>query len=217
MVDDASLRHRLRSLPVFPTELPRFDTDATPPEPLPLLLAWLEEAIAASVLQPHAMSLATASADGLLSNRTLLLKDVDATSVWFASLSSGPKGSDLAANPRAAVVIYWREQGRQVRIVGIVAAGPREVSDADFLQRQPQARARAIAGRQSEAVEDFDAHLATGLAAVAASPDFVPSDWVAYRLAPDSVEFWQAERERDQVRLRYQREGTGWRKDILWP
>lgn len=217
MADEASLRDRLRALPVFPGELPRFDTDAAPAEPLGLLVEWLESAITAGVLQPHAVSLATASTKGRPSNRTLLLKDVDATSVWFASLSSGPKGADLAANPEAAMLLYWREQGRQVRITGAVEQGPRDVAEHDFLQRHPNARARAIAGRQSEAVEDFAAHLAPATKRVETDPDFVPETWVAYRLIPTSIEFWQAERERDQVRLRYRKSPTGWARDILWP
>lgn len=221
MADDASpgasLCDRLRALPVFPGVLPRFDTDAAPAEPLPLLVEWLEFAIAAGVLQPHAISLATASATGQPSNRTLLLKNVDATAVWFASLSDGPKGHDLAENPRVALVLYWREQGRQVRIIGTAEAGPRGVSDADFLQRSPAARARAIAGRQSEPVEDFVEHLGHGTEKLESDADFVPETWVAYRVVPGSVEFWQAERERDQVRLRYLRQRGAWVKDILWP
>jgi pyridoxamine 5'-phosphate oxidase len=217
MADDASLRDRLRRVPSVRATFPYFDTDATPDEPLPLLVEWLEAAIDGEVLQPHAMTLATATADGHPSNRTLLLKDVDATSIWFASLSSGPKGLELAENPEAAAVLYWREQGRQVRLVGTVSEGPRGVSEADFRQRQPSARARAIAGRQSEPVADFDAHLRAGQRKLESNPDHVPIDWVAYQLTPWSVEFWQAERERDQVRLRYLREHSGWVKDLLWP
>jgi len=217
MADTASLRDRLRQLPTVKAEFPYFDTDATPDEPIALLVEWLEAAIDGGVLQPHAMSIATATVDGHPSNRTLLLKDVDATSVWFASLSSGPKGLELSENPEAALVLYWREQGRQIRLVGTVEEGPRSVSEADFRQRQPSARARAIAGRQSEPVDDFDANLKPALRKLEANPDFVPIDWVAYRLSPWSVEFWQAERERDQVRLRYLREHAGWVKDLLWP
>jgi pyridoxamine 5'-phosphate oxidase len=216
MADDASLRDRLRHLPGPKAEFPYFDTDAAPDEPIALLVEWLESAIEAGVVQPHAMTLATATVDGHPSNRTILLKDVDETSVWFASLSSGPKGLELAENPEAALVLYWREQGRQVRLVGTVEEGPRAVSERDFLNQRPSARARAVAGRQSEPVDDFDAHLRLGLKKLAANPDYVPIDWVAYRLTPWSVEFWQAERARDQVRLRFLREADGWVKDLLW-
>ena len=217
MPADPSLRDRLRQLPRVDAEFPLFDTDAAPDDPMTLLVEWLEAAIGGGVVQPQAMALATATVDGHPSNRTLLLKDVDATSIWFASLSSGPKGLELAENPEAAAVLYWREQGRQVRLVGTVEEGPREVSRSDFLQQRPSARARAVAGRQSEPVADFDAHLKLGQKKLAANPDFVPVDWVAYRLTPWSVEFWQAERARDQVRLRYLREADGWVKDLLWP
>jgi pyridoxamine 5'-phosphate oxidase len=217
MAETASLRDRLRQVPTVKAEFPYFDTEAAPDEPIELFVAWLDAAIEGGVLQPLAMAVATSTKDGHPSNRTLILKDVDATSVWFASLDSGPKGADLAENPEAALVFYWREQGRQIRMVGTVEPGPREVSDADFLQRQPSARARAIAGRQSEPIEDFDAHLRPALKKVEADPDFVPREWVAYRVTPWSVEFWQAERERDQVRLRYLREQAGWVKDLLWP
>jgi pyridoxamine 5'-phosphate oxidase len=216
MADDASLRDRLRHLPGPKAEFPYFDTDAAPDEPIALLVEWLESAIEAGVVQPHAMTLATATVDGHPSNRTILLKDVDETSVWFASLSSGPKGLELAENPEAALVLYWREQGRQVRLVGTVEEGPRAVSERDFLNQRPSARARAVAGRQSEPVDDFDAHLRLGQKKLAANPDYVPIDWVAYRLTPWSVEFWQAERARDQVRLRFLREADGWVKDLLW-
>jgi pyridoxamine 5'-phosphate oxidase len=217
MTKSDSLRDRLRALPVFAGELPCFDTDAAPDEPLSLLIEWLEGAIAAGVLQPHAMSLATTSATGVPSNRTLLLKDVNADAIWFASLSNGPKGRDLDADATVALVLYWREQGRQVRIIGKAEPGPRDTSEQDFLARGIPARARAIAGRQSEPVEDFDAHLAPALETLREHPDFVPESWVAYRVLPTSIEFWQAERERDQVRLRYERSGNGWNRDILWP
>ena len=217
MAEDASLRDRLRQVNTVKATFPYFDTDATPDDPMSLLIEWVESAIEGEVLQPLAMALATSTVDGHPSNRTLLLKDVDERSIWFSTLSSGPKGLELAENPEAAAVLYWREQGRQVRLVGTVEEGPRNVSEADFLQRQPTARARAIAGRQSEPIGDFDAHLRLGQRKLDANPNFVPIDWVAYRLTPWSVEFWQAERERDQVRLRYLREHAGWVKDLLWP
>jgi pyridoxamine 5'-phosphate oxidase len=217
MVEDASLRERLRKVPTVSAVFPYFDTDAAPAEPMSLIIEWIETAIDGGVLQPLAMAVATATSDGRPSNRTLIVKDVDLSGLWFASLNSGAKGAELAENPAAALVFYWREQGRQIRVVGRVEPGPREVSRLDFLARTPSARARAIAGRQGEPIDHLEERLAAATARIAAQPDFVPDEWVAYRVIPDSVEFWQAELERDQVRLRYLREPTGWRKDILWP
>jgi pyridoxamine 5'-phosphate oxidase len=217
MVDEASLRDRLREVPTVSATFPYFDTDAAPDDPIELFIEWLDAAIDGGVPQPLAMSVATATRDGHPSNRTLILKDVDATSLWFASLSSGEKGRELSDNPEAALVFYWREQGRQIRVTGGVEEGPREVSKLDFLARTKNARARAIAGRQGEPIEDVEAHLTVALELLEKDPDFVPADWVAYRVIPTSVEFWQAERERDQVRLRYRREQAGWVRDLLWP
>ncbi|HEV7949540.1 MAG TPA: pyridoxal 5'-phosphate synthase [Glaciihabitans sp.] len=212
-----SLRDRLRAAKVFGGELPYFNTDAAPEAPLPLLVEWLGFALDSGVSQPQAMSLATASANGVVSNRTLLLKDVDDNAVWFASLSNGPKGQDLAENPRAALLLYWREQGRQIRIVGSVEAGPREVSEADFLARHPNARTMAIAGQQSEPITDFSERMDAARALVEADSEYVPDSWTAYRVIPQQVEFWQAERERDQVRLRYTRTGPSWTRELIWP
>jgi pyridoxamine 5'-phosphate oxidase len=217
MTEPPSLRDRLRKVPTVEAVFPYFDTNATPGDPMPLIIQWIETAIDGGVLQPLAMTVATASTSGQPSARTLIVKDVDATSLWFASLDSGAKGAELAENPHAALVFYWREQGRQVRVVGRVEPGPREVSRLDFLARTPNARARAIAGNQGEPIQNLDERLAAARAKIEAEPDYVPDDWVAYRVIPDTVEFWQAERERDQVRLRYLREGAGWVKDILWP
>jgi pyridoxamine 5'-phosphate oxidase len=217
MADDASLRDRLRSIPTVAPTYPRFNTEAAPGEPMPLFLEWLDAAIEDGVPQPLSMSVATATRDGHPSNRTLILKDADATSLWFAALSSGQKGRDLAENPEVALVFYWGPQGRQIRVVGRVEEGPRDVSRRDFLARTLNARARAIAGHQGERLVDSEPEVAQARQLLQANPDFVPEDWVAYRVIPTCVEFWQAERERDQVRLRYLLVRERWVKDLLWP
>jgi len=217
MSETQTLRSRLRAQKVFGGELPKFDTDVAPGAPLPLLVEWLEAAMDAGVVQPHAMALATVSGDGDVSNRTLLMKDVDSDAVWFASLDNGPKGQDIRENPRVALALYWREQGRQVRIVGHASEGPRATSEKDFRERHPNARAMAIAAKQSEPIENYAERVDAARQRIEDDPDFVPQSWTAYRVVPESIEFWQAERERDQVRLRYRRVGDGWEKDLLWP
>ena len=217
-MSESTLRERLRALRVFGEDMPELVPDAAPHDPLELLTEWLESALAHNVAQPHAMTLATSDAAGAPSARTLLLKDVTDEGLWFASLSSSPKGQDLTENPRAAVVLYWREQGRQVRVTGAVERGPRETSRADFLQRHPNARATAIAGRQSTPIgDDHDQRQADAQAIVNADPDFVHDEWTAWILRPQTVEFWQAARHREQTRLRYEKSGDDWQRDLLWP
>lgn len=218
-MSDISFRDLLRSIRSPKAELPAFETDAAPADPISLFLEWTASAVDAGVSQPGAMTLSTATSGGAPSARTLLLKDVTEQGFWFASLASAPKGEELAQNPRAALTLYWREQGRQVRASGSVKAGPREVSEQDFLARHPLARAQAIAGEQSAALPGADevaGLVASASELIAADPLFVPADWTAYVLEPTSVEFWQASGH-DQIRLRYTRSPGGWTRERLWP
>jgi len=220
MMTDSSWRDTLRALPVFSGDLPGFNTDAAPESPIPLVEEWLSYAIDSEISQPHAMTLATAGADGVPSARTLLLKDVTPEGLWFATLDNSPKGRELAANPNAALALYWREQGRQIRVTGSIEKGPREVSEKDFLARKPEARAAAIAGPESEILssqEKFRERVEEAKAIFDFRPDFVPDEWSAYLVKPQTVEFWQASRDRDQIRLRYSRDASGWVKNLLWP
>ncbi len=216
----ATLRDRLRSIRAPEIELSDFDTDAAPTDPIALFGEWLASAIDSGVMQANAMTLSTASAKGTPSARILLLKDVTAEGFWFASLSSGPKGADLDENPRAALTLYWREQGRQVRVRGTVRRGPREVSEQDFLARHPVARAQAIAGKQSEPLPEEDTVqrlLASARELLQVNPEFVPETWTAYIVVPDSIEFWQAAAGHEQVRLHYRLRIDEWVRERLWP
>ncbi|TXN28561.1 pyridoxine/pyridoxamine 5'-phosphate oxidase [Lacisediminihabitans profunda] len=217
---DESWRDRLRGLRVFGGELPAFAPDAVPENPLALFSEWLDLAIESGVSQPHAMAIATVGGEGAPSARTLLLKDLDADALWFATMSTSQKGRELAANPRAALLFYWREQGRQVRVTGDAEAGPRALSESDFLQRSPNARVVASAGNQSDVLPglgEFDTAVAKSRRAIETDPEFVPEGWTAFRLRPVAIEFWQATRDRDQIRLRYTRQGEGWARELLWP
>lgn len=218
-MSDISFRDLLRSIRPPKAEMPDFDTDAAPADPVALFLEWTALAADAGVSQLNAVTLSTATVGGVPSARTLLLKDVTEEGFWFASLSSAPKGQDLAQNPLAALTLYWREQGRQVRVSGSVAPGPRAISEQDFLARHPLARAQAIAGEQSTTLpgaEEAAALVASASELIEADPLFVPADWTAYVLEPTSVEFWQASG-RDQIRLRYTRSPGGWTHERLWP
>ncbi len=215
-----SLRDQLRSIRAPRTDLPTFDPDAAPSTPYALFGQWLTTAIEGDVSQPNAMTLSTASKSGAPSARTLLLKDVDESGFWFASLSTSRKGADLTDNPRGALTIYWREHGRQVRVVGSVRPGPRAVSEQDFRARHPVARAQAIAGDQSEPMPDTDTvekRLQIARNFLETDSDFVPDTWNAYIVEPETVEFWQAAAGHEQLRFRYRRVGEGWVGERLWP
>lgn len=217
MTDVEELRSKLRALRVIVDEPLTFDTNAAPADPLDLFREWLNSAIVASVSQPHAMVLATVDPSGAPSARTLLLKDVTDAGLWFASLSSSPKGRDLADNSLCALTFYWREQGRQIRITGVATPGPREASVRDFLARHPLSRAEAIAGAQSEPIVDEEAARSAAARVIASDDSYAPADWHAYVVEPRSVEFWQSGPNSEQTRLRYRRENHGWNSALIWP
>ena len=205
---------------MFDEALPDFATDRAPEDPAELFADWLAAAIDAGVRAPHAMTLSTVDQDGRPSSRVLLLKGL-ADGRWeFASSRASRKGVELAATPWAAANIHWPEVGRQVRLRGrVLDGGPREAA-RDFLARPEGSRAESLVGRQSQVLDDpadLDAALAEARARVVADPRLVPEHWVLYQLVPDEVEFWQAERERRHVRLRYALTRDRWTRQLLWP
>jgi pyridoxamine 5'-phosphate oxidase len=215
------MRDLLRGLPVFAADLPYFDVGSAPRDPVPLFVQWLATAIEAKVPEPHAMTLATADAHGRPSSRVLICKDLDADGRWyFATSATSRKGFELAENPHGALVFYWPQQGRQIRVRGPVHASGAQDSAADFLARSPASRAEALTGRQSEFLDDpaeLDTALQTAQARLAADPGLVAPGWTRYALAADEVEFWQADQDRRHTRLRYTREGGSWTRHRLWP
>ena len=218
-----SLRELLRSQRVFPDGMPEFDPDEVPDDPVTLFLRWLEAALKDAVPAPHAMTLATADDRGHPSSRVLICKDVDGAGRWyFASGAASDKGRDLAVNPHAALSFWWPGQGRQIRIRGAVVPTGAQASAADFLARPPASRAEALAGHQSEPLDDLaelDRAFKQAQARVSADPGLVAPDWTLYALTADEVEFWQGDPDRRHVRLRYRRagSGSGWVRQLLWP
>jgi pyridoxamine 5'-phosphate oxidase len=218
------LRTLLRGLDVFAGDLPGFDPSTAPDGPAELFTAWLLAAVEAGVPEPHAMSLATAGRDGEPAARVLILKDVlpDPDAGWqFATQRTSPKGRQLDEHPHAAATFYWPRLGRQVRLRGMVVAESPQASAADFLARSPGARAEALLGRQSEPLTD-PADRAPALAEarerLARDPDLVAPGWTLYTLRAREAEFFQGDREREHVRLRYRRTGgEAWTRELLWP
>lgn len=133
-----AFRSHLRALPDFPENLPDFDPAKAPADPVALFKLWLDEALAAGVLQPHACSLATADGNGQPSARMLILKNIDDGGWHFATSRTSRKGRELSGNPSAALNFYWPQQGRQIRVAGPVVELSAEAS-ADDWQARPAA------------------------------------------------------------------------------
>lgn len=213
------LRARLRALASFPADVPHFDPDAAPAEPVALFLAWLDEAVRAGVLAPHAATLATADASGP-SARVLILKDVGESGWQIATPDDSRPGHAMAASGRAALTFFWPALGRQVRIEGEVRRAPDAEAAADFLARPAEARATALVGRPRPVLEgdaEYAEARAEALARVGEAAETVPESWALWSIVPGTVEFWQAAHDRAHVRLRYRADGAEWVRERLWP
>jgi pyridoxamine 5'-phosphate oxidase len=188
-------------------------------DPIELFREWFEDARAAGVEMSEAMTLATADAEGRPSARMLLLKSADERGFTFFTGYESRKGRELAENPRAALVFYWRPLGRQVRVEGTVRRLSAEESDAYWATRPPRSRAAAAASRQSEPVESLEALEAEAERLLAEHGGDVPRPerWGGYLLEPEAIELWQHREDRLHERLRYTRAREGWRVERLAP
>jgi pyridoxamine 5'-phosphate oxidase len=194
------------------------DLDA---DPLRQFEKWFEQAKAANLPEPNAMTLTTATLDGLPSARVVLLKICDASGFTFFTNYESRKGRELTANPRAALLFFWPELQRQVRIEGTVERVTEAESDAYFQSRPLGSRLGAWASRQSEAIADRDVLEERVRETMQRFPDGDvprPPHWGGFRVRPLLIEFWQGRPDRLHDRLRYERvEPTGWRIERLSP
>ena len=181
---------------------------------------WMEAALAAELTDATAMALATADAAGRPSNRIVLLKAFDERGfTWFTDYGSH-KGRDLAANPQASLLFYWREFERQVRIEGRVRQVSRAESEAYFATRPLDSRMAAAISEQSAVVDSREVLEQAVHDLKQQSHDGVvpaPANWGGYRLEPERYEFWQGREGRLHDRFRYSRVADGWSIDRLQP
>jgi pyridoxamine 5'-phosphate oxidase len=194
---------------------------AVDPDPVVQFGRWYDDASAAGLVEPSAMTLATAGADGAPSARMVLLRGVDQRGFVFYTNYESRKAAELAANPRAALVFWWGELQRQVRVEGPVERTSQEESAAYFRSRPPGSRLSAWASPQSRVIPGR-AVLDERVAELAARhPDGdvpLPPFWGGYRLVPEVVELWQQRPNRLHDRLRYTRTPDGgWRIERLAP
>jgi pyridoxamine 5'-phosphate oxidase len=193
------------------------DVDA---DPVVQFGRWFEQATHAGLLEPHAMNLATATPDGRPSARMVLLRGFDERGFCFYTNYESRKAAELAANPMAALVFWWGELERQVRIEGTVERTSRAESEAYFASRPPGSQLSAAASPQSRVIADRAVLERRAAELATAVPDGqvpLPDFWGGYRLAHEVVEFWQGRPNRLHDRLRYRRVGDIWRIERLAP
>jgi pyridoxamine 5'-phosphate oxidase len=190
-------------------------------DPLQQFSAWFAAALAADIRDVNAMSLATATPDGKPSVRIVLLKGFDERGFAFFTNYDSEKGSQLEANPFAALVFYWVQLERQVRISGAVEKTSREDSAAYFHSRPMGSRLGAWASKQSEIVDArqvLDSRLTEMTERFENGDIPLPPHWGGYRVKPDKMEFWQGRPNRLHDRFRYSRRADGtWQIDRLAP
>jgi pyridoxamine 5'-phosphate oxidase len=189
-------------------------------DPIHQFRTWFDEALKSEVLDANAMAVATVSAEGVPSVRTLLLKDIDPRGLVFFTHYNSPKGNDLLANPRASLLFYWAPLERQVRVTGDVERVPAAESDAYFASRPRESQVAAWAARQSSQLPDRAAleRRYEEIATKYQGQDVPrPPDWGGFRVVPHRFEFWQGRPKRLHDRVVYVKEGGGWRRARLAP
>lgn len=190
-------------------------------DPIRQFQAWFAQALSSQVPEANAMTLATATPDGLPSARIVLLKAFNESGFTFYTNYEGRKGRELSANPRAALLFFWAQLHRQVRIEGTVERVGDAESDEYFRVRPLGSRLGAWASHQSEVIanrEVLEARVRELTRRFADGEVPRPPNWGGYRVYPLAIEFWQGRADRLHDRLRYRRLSTdGWRIERLSP
>lgn len=197
----------------------RLDISSVDPDPFVQFRTWMEEAIKSGLAEPTAMTLATVGPSGRPSARMVLLKGFDANGFVFFTNYSSRKGKELESNPFVALVFFWQELERQVRIEGKAVKVPGAESDDYFASRPLESRASAIVSPQSQIIADRQplelemARLLTG----DENDLHRPLHWGGYRVIPETIEFWQGRPGRLHDRIKYSRIEKSWNIERLAP
>jgi pyridoxamine 5'-phosphate oxidase len=200
--------------------MPTLDLNALNPDPFLQFAAWFKEACDVIAKDPNAMTLATSTPGGRPSARTVLMKEFGYRGFVFFSNYLSRKGQELVSNPDAALLFYWRELDKQVRVEGRVERVSAEESDAYFYSRPLGSRISAAISPQSRVIPGR--HFLVDLwnekgNSLPSQPLVRPSHWGGYLLVPWCFEFWQAGDNRLHYRFRYLSVEGGWRIEQLAP
>jgi pyridoxamine 5'-phosphate oxidase len=189
--------------------------------PIRQFARWMDDAIQANLIEPNAMTLATSTPDGRPSARMVLLKGFDDRGFVFYTNYESRKGGELNDNPQAALVFFWVELERQVRIEGRVELATTEESDRYFASRPQGSQLGAIVSNQSQVIPGrgvLEQRLRELEAEYAEKEVPRPAHWGGFRVVPSAIEFWQGRANRLHDRLRFRRDGTGpWIVERLSP
>jgi pyridoxamine 5'-phosphate oxidase len=190
-------------------------------DPLHLFQRWLDEAIAAGIHLPEAMTLATSTPEGKPSARLVLLKGADERGFVFYTNYNSMKARELDVNPQAALVFYWPQLERQVRVEGKMERTSTDESDAYFKTRPRESQIGALASPQSEVIPSRDMlqQRARELEELYRDREVErPAHWGGYRLQPERIEFWKGRPGRLHDRILYERQKDGsWHRFRLAP
>lgn len=200
--------------------LRKLDESDVQADPVMQFAQWLQQAIEAGALEPTAMALATSSPDGRPSVRIVLLKKFDTRGFTFFTNYQSRKGRQISENPFAALVFFWPELERQVRIEGNVEKVPEAESDEYFLSRPEGSRLGAWTSPQSSVIKDrafLEEKLLHFQAHFSGSQIPRPEYWGGFILKPSLIEFWQGRQNRLHDRIQYRRTEEGWKIERLAP
>ncbi len=209
-----------RPFPMLDFEPIPMDFDAPPSDPVAEFRRWLAEANQLALFNPNAMALATVDADGTPSIRTVLLKAFDERGAVFFTNRMSRKGRALDSRPIAALSFHWDNLARQIQITGRVSHTSDALSDAYFQTRPRESRIGAWASDQSQPVSDramLDRRVTDAETRFAGGDIPRPAHWGGYRIALDTIEFWQGDLFRLHDRVVYKRSECGWNITRLFP
>lgn len=201
--------------------LSSLDIEDTGNDPIVFFQKWFQEAVLSEVFEVNAMTLATATKDGIPDARTVLLKGITNDSFLFYTNYESRKGKELEENPKACLVFFWSELERQIRIEGNVTKVSKEESEEYFHSRPRESQIGAVASPQSQKIPDrkfLEERFAKLSKEFEGKEVELPNHWGGYAVQPVRIEFWQGRSSRLHDRIVFEKKsGSSWEKFRVAP